>query len=102
SCKGKKGKVKRTVISIARQIGRTGSGAERKCRNLKANGRFAKIGTCHKFLYLSAHHKGKKWSYTTKRALQPGYYRIRVKSYDAAGNRERPGKKTNTVRLLLR
>jgi hypothetical protein len=102
SCKGKKGKVKRTVISIARQIGRTGSGAERKCRNLKANGRFAKTGNCHKFLYLSARHKGKKWSYTTKRALQPGYYRIRVKSYDAAGNRERPGKKTNTVRLLLR
>ena len=41
SCKGKKGKVKRVVISIARQIGRTGRGG-RPCRNLKANGRFAK------------------------------------------------------------
>ncbi len=101
SCKGKKGKVKRTVISIAHQIGRTGRGG-RACRNLQANGRFAKASSCHQFLYLTAHHKGKKWSFTTKHALPPGYYRIRVKSYDAAGNRERPGKKTNTVRLLLR
>ena len=101
SCKGKKGKVKRTVISIAHQIGRTGRGG-RACRNLKANGRFAKRGSCHKFLYLTARHKGKQWSFTSKRALAPGYYRVRVKSYDAAGNRERPGKKTNTVRLLLR
>jgi photosystem II stability/assembly factor-like uncharacterized protein len=101
NCKGKKGKVKRTVISIARQIGRTGRGG-RACRNLKANGRFAKPGSCHKFLYLTARHKGKKWSFATKRPIPAGYYRVRVKSFDAAGNRERPGKKTNTVRLLLR
>jgi hypothetical protein len=101
SCKGKKGKVKRTVISIAHQVGRTGRGG-RACRNLKANGRFAKPGSCHKFLYLTARHKGKRWSFTTKRPVPPGYYRVRVKSFDAAGNRERPGKKTNTVRLLLR
>ena len=101
SCKGKKGKVKRTVISVARQIGRTGRGG-RACRNLKANGRFAKLGSCHKFLYINARHKGKKWSFVSKRRVPRGVYRIRVKSYDGAGNRERPGKKTNTVRLLLR
>jgi photosystem II stability/assembly factor-like uncharacterized protein len=102
NCKGKKGKVKRTVISVARQIGRTGSGSERKCRNLKANGRFAKLGSCHKFRYINTRHKGKKWSFVSKRSVPRGVYRIRVKSYDAAGNRERPAKKTNTVRLLLR
>jgi hypothetical protein len=102
NCKGKKGKVKRTVISVARQIGRTGSGSERKCRNLKANGRFAKLGSCHKFRYINTRHKGKKWSFVSKRSVPRGVYRIRVKSYDAAGNRERPAKKTNTVRLVLR
>jgi hypothetical protein len=101
NCKGKKGKVKRTVISIAHQIGKTGRGG-RVCRNLKANGRFAKRGSCHKFRYLTARRKGKKWSFTTKHPLPRGYYRVRVKSFDTAGNRERPGKKTNTVRLLLR
>jgi hypothetical protein len=101
NCKGRKGKVKKTVISIAHQIGKTGRGG-RACRNLKANGRFAKRGSCHQFVYLKAHHKGKKWSFTTKHPVPSGYYRVRVKSYDAAGNRERPGKKTNTVRVLVR
>jgi hypothetical protein len=95
SCNGKKGKVKRTVISIARQTGRT-------CRNMKPNGGLGRAGTCHRFVYLAARHKGTSWSFTSKRKVPPGLYRIRVKSYDAAGNRERPGKKTNTVRLLLR
>jgi hypothetical protein len=85
-CKGRKGKVKRVVISVARQSGRT-------CRNLKANGRFAPRGSCH---------KGSRWSFTTKRRVAPGRYRIRVKAFDAAGNRERVGKRTNTVRLRLR
>jgi hypothetical protein len=102
NCKGKKGKVKKTVISIARQVGRTGQGSERKCRNLKANGRFAKLGSCHKFNYIKAHRKGKKWSFATKHPVPAGNYRVRVKSYDVAGNRERPAKKTNTVRLQVR
>jgi hypothetical protein len=94
-CNGRKGKVKRVIISVARQSGRT-------CRNLKANGRFAARGSCHKFLYLGARHKGTTWTFTTKRRVPPGQYRIRVKAIDAAGNRERPGKKTNTVRLTIR
>jgi photosystem II stability/assembly factor-like uncharacterized protein len=94
-CNGKKGKVKRVIVSIARQTGRT-------CRNLKANGRFARRGSCHKFLYIKARFKGKKWSFTTRRRVPTGMYRIRAKAVDAAGNRERPGKRTNTVRLLLR
>jgi hypothetical protein len=94
-CNGKKGKVKRVIVSIARQSGRT-------CRNLKANGRFAKRGSCHKFLYISARRRGNKWSFTTRRRVPAGDYRVRAKAIDAAGNRERPGKRTNTVRLLLR
>jgi hypothetical protein len=94
-CRGRKGKVKRVLISIARQSGRT-------CRNLKANGALAAPGSCHKFLYLSAHHKGNKWSFTTKRSMPRGRYRIRVKAIDTAGNREHLDKRTNTVRLTLR
>jgi photosystem II stability/assembly factor-like uncharacterized protein len=99
-CKGRKNRIKRTIISVARQ---NGSGAHRKktCRNLQANGRFAKSGSCHKFIYLKARRKGTKWSFTTKRPVPPGQYRVRVKSVDAAGNHERPGKRTNTARLFL-
>jgi hypothetical protein len=99
--KGKKGKVKRVNISIARQVLRTGGGGL-KCRNLRANGRFSKLGSCHTFVYLKARLRGTTWSFTTKRAIPPGSYRIRVKSIDSAGNRERPGKKTNTRRITLR
>jgi hypothetical protein len=99
-CKGRTNRIKRTIISVARQ---NGSGAHRKktCRNLQANGRFAKSGSCHKFIYLKARRKGTGWSFTTKRPVPPGQYRIRVKSVDAAGNHERPGKRTNTARLFL-
>jgi hypothetical protein len=99
-CKGRLNRIKRTIISVARQ---NGSGVHRKqtCRNLQTNGRLGKSGSCHKFIYLTARRKGTRWSFTSKRPLAPGQYRIRVKSIDAAGNHERPGKKTNTVRLFL-
>jgi photosystem II stability/assembly factor-like uncharacterized protein len=100
-CKGRKNRIKRTIISVARQDG-SGVHRQQTCRNLMANGRFSKSGSCHKFIYLKARRKGTKWSFTTKRPVQPGQYRIRVKSIDAAGNRERPAKRTNTVRLFIR
>jgi len=98
---GHRNRIKRTIISVARQ---DGSGVHRKqtCRNLKANGRFAKSGSCHKFIYLKTHRKGTRWSFTTKHPVGPGQYRIRIKSIDRAGNRERVHKRTNTVRLFLR
>jgi hypothetical protein len=99
--KGKKGKVRRVSISIARQVLRTGGGGL-KCRNLKANGSFGKLGSCHTFVYLTARLRGTAWRFTTKRPIPPGRYRIRVKSIDSAGNRERPGKRTNTRRITLR
>jgi hypothetical protein len=94
-CKGKKNRIKRVKISVGRQTGR-------KCQNLKANGRFTKRGSCHRFIYLSARHKGTKWSFTSKRPVPPGDYRLRVKSIDRAGNHEQLSKRTNSVRLTLR
>jgi hypothetical protein len=99
--KGNKGTVRRVSISIARQVLRTG-GRGLKCRNLKANGSFTKLGACHKFVYLKATLRGATWRFTTKRPISPGSYRLGVKSVDAAGNRERPGKRTNTRRIVLR
>jgi hypothetical protein len=92
--KGKKGKVKRVSISISRQVGG-------KCRNLKANGSLGPLGSCGKAVYLKARLHGGTWSFTTKRNVPPGHYRIRVKSVDAAGNRERAGK-ANTRTITLR
>jgi hypothetical protein len=100
-CDGKKGKVKRVLISVARQVVRTGNRGF-KCRNLKSNGRFTKLGSCHRFRYIKARRKGSTWRFTSKRKVPRGSYRIRVKSIDTAGNRERPGKKTNTRRIRLR
>src|SRR4051812_2949296 len=94
-CKGKKNRIKRVKVSVGRQTGR-------KCQNLKKNGRFTKHGSCHKFIYLSARHKGTKWSFTAKRRLPAGNYRLRVKSIDAAGNREQLNKRTNSTRVTLR
>jgi hypothetical protein len=99
--KGGRGKVERVRISVARQAVHTGNGGL-KCRNLKANGRFTKLRSCHKFLYIKARRKGSTWRFASKRPVPRGSYRIRVKSVDAAGNRERPGKKTNTRRIRLR
>jgi hypothetical protein len=94
-CKGRKNRIKRTIVSVGRQTGR-------KCQNLKSNGSFTKPGSCHKFIYLAARHKGTKWSFTTKGRLPSGHYRLRVKSVDAAGNHEQLNKRTNSVRLTLR
>jgi hypothetical protein len=90
----RKGKVKRVIISIGRQNGRT-------CRNLLANGRFSKRGSCHKFVYIRARHRGKRWHFTTKRPVPAGTYRIRVKAIDAAGNREHFKARTNTRRIFV-
>lgn len=100
-CKGRKGKVKTVYISVARQVVKTGSQGF-KCRELKANGRFRKRGSCHKFHYIKAKRKGSTWKFTSKRPVPRGSYRIRIKSRDVAGNLERPGKKTNTRRIRLR
>jgi hypothetical protein len=98
--KNRRGKVKRVRISISRQVSQTRRGGT-KCRNLKANGRFARRGSCHKHRYLRA--RGTKtWRFTSKRRVPAGIYRIRVKSVDAAGNRERLHKKTNTRRIRVR
>jgi hypothetical protein len=94
-CKGKKNRIKRVKVSVGRQTGR-------KCQNLKKNGRFAKRGSCHKFIYLSARHKGTKWSFVSKRPVPAGHYRLRVKSVDRAGNHEQLTKNTNSVRVRLR
>jgi hypothetical protein len=94
-CSGRKNRIKRTIVSVGRQTGR-------KCQNLKSNGSFTKPGSCHKFIYLAARHKGTKWSFTTKGRLPRGHYRLRVKSVDAAGNHEQLNKRTNSVRLTLR
>ncbi|MEA2413298.1 MAG: hypothetical protein QOC77_3859, partial [Thermoleophilaceae bacterium] len=73
-CGGKKGKVKRVLISVARQSVHTGNGGL-KCRDLKANGRFAPLRSCHRFLYIKASFRGTTWHFTSKRKVPAGSYR---------------------------
>ena len=86
------GSVKKVLISVARQVLHTG-GKGLKCRDLKSNGKFARRKSCHTFLYIKARHKGSKWSFTSKRKVPAGSYRIRVKSIDSQGNRENLGRR---------
>jgi hypothetical protein len=53
-------------------------------------------------VYLKARLRGTTWRFATRRAIPPGTYLLRVKSVDSAGNRERPGKRANTRRIVLR
>jgi hypothetical protein len=94
-CGAKKaGKVRRVAVSIAKV-------SKKKCRYLRSNGRLAgKAESCAHPRYLRA--KGtSRWSFTAKRLLPKGTYRIRVRATDAAGNveRGRKGRNARTIRL---
>ena len=93
--KGGKGKVVRVTVSIAKATGK-------KCRYLQANGKLAtKKTSCLRTKYVPA--KGtSKWSFTAKRRLPKGKYKVWVRAVDAEGNVERKRFRRNGARIRLR
>lgn len=89
------GKVKRVTVSIARATGK-------RCRYLQADGKLARKKTsCLRTRYVAA--KGTtRWSFTAKRKLPKGSYKIWVRAVDAAGNVEHKRYTRNGLRLRLR
>ena len=93
---GKKGKVARVTVSVARAVGK-------RCRYLQANGRLARTATsCLRTKYVAAKRSGSRWSFTAKRTLPAGQYKVWVRGVDAAGNVERKKFSRNGRKVRLR
>ena len=81
-------------VSIGRAIGK-------RCRFLKANGRFGKLTSCRRTVYLPA--KGTtRWTFTKKVRLPRGSYKVYVRGIDAAANYERKLRRGNFLRLRVK
>jgi hypothetical protein len=92
--KGRVGKVKRVSVSVSRKAGK-------RCRYLRSNGRFTKPSSCSRPKFIRARGT-KRWTFTSKRALPRGTYRVRVRPQDAAGNFSRSAIARRGVTLRLR
>jgi hypothetical protein len=91
---GGRGAVRKVGISIAR-TGRHG------CSFMNAKGRLTKSRSCRRAILLRA--KGHAaWSFAKKVHLPAGTYRAVARGYDTAGNKERPRKRKNTLKLRIR
>ena len=76
------GKVKQVRVAVAREMG------HKKCRFLKANGRFRKTEPCAHGHYLKARGTS-RWTFAIRHRLPAGRYLVRVRAIDAVGNNER-------------
>ncbi len=91
---GGRGAVRKVGVSIAR-TGRHG------CSFMNAKGRLTKARSCRRAILLPA--KGHaSWRFTMRVHLPPGNYRVVARGFDTAGNKERPHKHTNTLKLRVR
>jgi pseudomonalisin len=89
-----RGAVRRVQISIAR-TGRHG------CSFVDASGRLTPARACRRPILLPA--KGhNSWSFSMRVHLPPGNYRVVARGTDTAGNKERPRKGKNTLKLRIR
>jgi hypothetical protein len=88
-------RVARVYVSVAKVRGRHG------CRFLGKNGRLARTQGCRKPVLFRVHGKT-RWHLTLHAQLPPGTYRVVVRAYDGAGNKERPARGRNMLRLAIR
>ena len=87
--------VKLVRVSIARYRHEGG-----KCRYMKPDGSFTKPRRCRKRLGLRATGR-RRWHFSTKTKLPPGRYRVTAAAVDLAGNRERPVRGRNTIKVRV-
>jgi hypothetical protein len=91
---GVKGRVKAVYVTVARVRGGGG------CRFLQRDGKFTKRRSCRRGVLLPA--KGtKKWTFSFKKRLPRGSYRLVVRAKDRAGNKEKPSRR-NTISFKVR
>jgi hypothetical protein len=93
---GRRGKVARVYVSLAK-VRRGGT-----CRFLRHDGTLrARWTSCRKPVLFRAHGTS-KWQLTLPaRNLPAGIYRVVVRAFDASGNKERPARRRNIVRVRI-
>jgi hypothetical protein len=95
SCGGRAAKVRHVSVSIAKQVGK-------RCRYLRSDGRFTRQATsCTRSRFIAAR-GASRWSFTSKRPLPAGHYRIWVRAQDRARNVELKKASRNGRRVTLR
>jgi hypothetical protein len=82
-------------VSVAKVRGRHG------CRFLAKNGRLDRMHGCRKPVLFRMHGRT-RWHLRLRARLPHGTYRVVVRAYDGAGNKERPARGRNMVRLTIR
>jgi hypothetical protein len=86
----------RVYVSLARV--RVGG----SCRFLtRQSGALTGWRSCRRAILFRAHGTS-SWRLTLHGQLPPGVYRVVVRAYDSAGNKERPARARNIVRFRLR
>jgi hypothetical protein len=89
-----KGHLKKVYVSVAKVKGKD-------CSFMDAKGHFTAKRNCRRPILLSA--KGTShWRYSTKTKLKSGTYRMIARGVDAAGNKEKPNSKRNSVTIKIR
>jgi hypothetical protein len=97
SLAGRAGKVTRVYVSLAK-VRRGGT-----CRFLRHDGRLSgSWKSCRHAILFRAHGTAKWHLSLPARGLPPGVYRVVVRAFDAAGNKERPARRRNIVRFRIR
>jgi hypothetical protein len=92
---GRRGKVARVYVSVAKVRGR------HRCRFLRRGGRLGPLGNCRRPVLFRARGTT-RWRLTLHAHLPRGTYRVVVRAYDVAGNKERPARGRNIVRVRVR
>ena len=91
----RRGKVARVYVSLAKVKGR------HQCRFLQRNRRLGRLTNCRRPVLFRARGTS-SWKLGLRGRLPAGVYRVVVRAYDAAGNKERPAKGRNIVRFRVR
>jgi hypothetical protein len=92
---GRRGKVARVYVSVAKVKGR------HDCRFLGRNMRLQPLSRCRRPVLHRARGT-RSWRLSLRAPLPRGIYRVVVRAYDRAGNKERPAKGRNIRRFRVR
>lgn len=93
-CGGRAGRLVGVSVAVGREAGR-------RCRFLRADGRFGGVVSCLRTPYLPAK-GGSSWSFTRTARFARGRYKVWVRGVDASGNVERKLATRTFRRLRLR
>ncbi|MEA2467101.1 MAG: hypothetical protein QOJ57_1227, partial [Thermoleophilaceae bacterium] len=88
-------KVARVYVSVAKVRGRHG------CRFLRHGGGLTRLKSCRRPVLFKARGTT-SWRIALRARLPKGTYRVVARAYDGAGNKERPARGRNIVRLAVR